>query len=390
MDILNTAFGRLHLVRSPHKPSNVKAAANLRAWDAADELLLDYLDDNKLVKNTDRVLIINDGFGALACSLATYHPCSWNDSSVSLNAATHNYASNDLGNGQHKILEKLASTTDFEGTADLVLIKVPKTLALLEHQLLALRGHITGETTIVAACMVKYLEKSYLQLFEKIIGDTSVSLAVKKARLIFPTVDQERKPYQSPYPVKVDIDELGISTINYANVFSREKLDIGSRFFIENMKNLPATRSIIDLGCGNGVLGIVAKRLFPAAKITFVDESYMAIASAKASFEHFIGSMITPEYLCNFVVSDSLDQAGNEKVELVLCNPPFHQNNTVGDDIAWKMFTQSKHILTQGGRIWIVGNRHLNYHLKLKQLFGNCRNVASNKKFVILEAINQP
>lgn len=389
MEILSTKFGSLRLVRSPQASTNVKAAANLRAWDAADELLLKYLADNKLPEKPGRLLIINDSFGALACSLAAYQPCSWNDSSVSLKAAARNYVANDLRSRQTNTLETLASTSDFVGNADLVLIKIPKTLALLEHQLIALQGHISDETIIIGASMVKYLEKSYLQLFEKIIGETSVSLAAKKARLVFSAVDVGKKPYNSPYPIKVDIDELGISTINYANVFSRGKLDIGSRFFIDQLENLPTAHSIIDLGCGNGVLGIVAKRFFPDAKITFIDESYMAIASAKASFENFIGGAITAEHNCDFVVSDSLDQVDSEKVELVLCNPPFHQNNTVGDEIAWKMFTQSKDILTRGGRIWIVGNRHLNYHIKLKRLFGNCRIVASNKKFVVLESINQ-
>ena len=388
MDILSTAFGSIRLVRSSSALHNTKAANNLRAWDAADELLLAYLADNELPKNTGRLLIINDNFGALSCSLSQYNPCSWSDSSVSLAAAKYNYAANDLGNSPANPLKTLASTSDFVGNADVVLIKIPKTLALLEHQLMSLRKNITEKTIIIGAGMVKYLETSYLQLFEKIIGGTSVSLAKKKARLIFSTVDQTRRPGPSPYPIKVAIDEFDLSTINYANVFSREKLDIGSRFFIEHMKSLPAASSIIDLGCGNGILGIVAKRLYPTAKITFIDESYMAIASAKASLEHYLGGIITPEHRCDFVVSNSLDQANGEPVELVLCNPPFHQNNTIGDEIASKMFIQSKRILINGGRIRIVGNRHLNYHIALKRLFGNCRTIANNKKFVILEAIN--
>ncbi|MEW8020449.1 MAG: methyltransferase [Candidatus Sedimenticola endophacoides] len=37
----------------------------------------------------------------------------------------------------------------------------------------------------------------------------------------------------------------------------------------------------------------------------------------------------------------------------------------------------------------MVGNRHLNYHVKLKRLFGNLRQVAANPKFVVLEAIRE-
>jgi 16S rRNA (guanine1207-N2)-methyltransferase len=39
-----------------------------------------------------------------------------------------------------------------------------------------------------------------------------------------------------------------------------------------------------------------------------------------------------------------------------------------------------------GGILHVVGNRHLGYHIKLKRLFGNCKTIASNGKFVILQA----
>ncbi|WP_440495178.1 methyltransferase, partial [Serratia sarumanii] len=51
------------------------------------------------------------------------------------------------------------------------------------------------------------------------------------------------------------------------------------------------------------------------------------------------------------------------------------------------MFCDAKRCLQVGGELRIVGNRHLDYHQKLKRLFGNCTLVASNKKFVILRAV---
>jgi 16S rRNA G1207 methylase RsmC len=50
------------------------------------------------------------------------------------------------------------------------------------------------------------------------------------------------------------------------------------------------------------------------------------------------------------------------------------------------MFQHSKQQLNRGGELWVVGNRHLSYHIKLKRLFGNVRTIASNKKFVVLAA----
>ncbi|KEA38937.1 hypothetical protein CR64_37790 [Pseudomonas aeruginosa] len=42
--------------------------------------------------------------------------------------------------------------------------------------------------------------------------------------------------------------------------------------------------------------------------------------------------------------------------------------------------------LAAGGELWIVGNRHLGYHAKLKRLFRGVEQVAANPKFVILKA----
>jgi 23S rRNA (guanine1835-N2)-methyltransferase len=56
----------------------------------------------------------------------------------------------------------------------------------------------------------------------------------------------------------------------------------------------------------------------------------------------------------------------------VLNNPPFHENHAIGDATAWQMFTESRDWLQPGGELWVVGNRHLAYHAKLKRRFGKC------------------
>jgi len=72
--------------------------------------------------------------------------------------------------------------------------------------------------------------------------------------------------------------------------------------------------------------------------------------------------------------------------DLGLCNPPFHQGEAITDHIAWQMFLDARRRLKDGGILHIVGNRHLAYHVKLQRLFKNCTTVASNGKFVILQA----
>ena len=84
---------------------------------------------------------------------------------------------------------------------------------------------------------------------------------------------------------------------------------------------------------------------------------------------------------------DGLAEQAPDSLDLVLCNPPFHQQQMVGDFLAWRMFQQARVALVTGGELWIVGNRHLGYHAKLKRLFRGVEQVAATPKFVVLKAI---
>lgn len=136
------------------------------------------------------------------------------------------------------------------------------------------------------------------------------------------------------------------------------------------------------MGCGNGIIGIATAMQNPG-HITFVDESHMAVASAQASW--LANDM--NEAQASFKVNDALQGFAANSADCVLCNPPFHQQTTVGDQIAQRMFRDAKQVLKPGGEFRVIGNRHLGYHGLMKKLFGNCTLVASNSKFVVLSSI---
>ncbi|HAQ88415.1 MAG TPA: 50S rRNA methyltransferase, partial [Pseudomonas sp.] len=71
-----------------------------------------------------------------------------------------------------------------QGPFDRVLIRVPKTLALLEEQLIRLHGQLAPGAQVIAAAMIKHLPRAAGDLLEKYIGPVQASLAVKKARLL--------------------------------------------------------------------------------------------------------------------------------------------------------------------------------------------------------------
>jgi 16S rRNA G1207 methylase RsmC len=374
LETLSSPFGSYSLQRLP-----LRSKETLRAWDAGDEYLLQALSDVDKAPNEDaKVLIINDQFGALATSLNKYDVTCWGDSYLGELSTVHNFAINNIDS--NAIL--IASTDQPNGLFNVVIIKVPKTLALLEQQLITLQSHIDSHTTIIAGGMVKNIHNSTIALFKKYIGATVTSLAKKKARLIYPSY-ASKSGAKSPYPTDYLDETTGLMLSNNANVFSRENLDIGARFMLEQFEQLPPSKNIVDLGCGNGVLGVMAKKSLPECKVTFIDESYMALDSAKTNYI----AAIANDSDASFVIADSLTGLALDKPDLILCNPPFHQHNTVGDHIAWRMISQSYKALKRGGQLWVIGNRQLSYHSKIERLFGNCETIAANKKFVVLVGV---
>jgi 16S rRNA (guanine1207-N2)-methyltransferase len=372
MPLLTTPFAELDLIRQPEQSDEP-----LQAFDAADEYLLNHVAEQGLTLQT-RMLILNDSFGALAVSLAPHAAVfSSTDSFLGVQALEKNL----VRNGQSfDAVPLIPASEPLTGPFDWVLIRVPKTLALLEEQLIRLQGQLAPGAKVVAAGMVKHLPRSAGELMEEYIGPVQASLAVKKARLLFCT--PQSKTFQpSPFPTRYTLDEPKIELINHANVFCRDGLDIGTRAFLPHLpKNLGAAR-VADLGCGNGVLAIASALANPDAHYTLVDESFMAVQSAQENWQLALGDR-------EAVIRAGDGLAGQEpdSLDVVLCNPPFHQQQVVGDFLAWRMFQQARSALVTGGALYIVGNRHLGYHSKLARLFRGVEQVAATPKFVILKA----
>ena len=405
---MNTDFifadRQFSLIRYPEKHQHV----SLQAWDSADELLIEHIEtllsEESLSigssENDGSMMIFNDDFGALGCWFAHLAPYWVSDSYISLRSLCENLKANQLLNAPdadttsepHTApLQTLTSVQSLtfkpEKAPRLVVLKVPRALALLEQQLIDLQKYVTPNTRIVATGKVKAITKSVLNLFERYIGPTTTSLAKKKSRLIFATPRESLKLADSPYPTRWQCKSTTGTTLtidNLANTFARQSLDIGARIMLENM-TVSANDVVVDLGCGNGILGVNALSLAPNAKVIFVDESYMALESARLNvLNNFPDSIEQCEFVASNCLETLLNRNNKPAVTKILCNPPFHQQNAITDHIAWQMFTDSRDLLMRSGHLVVVGNRHLDYHIKLKKLFGGAKVLASDKKFVIL------
>ena len=351
--------------------------SSLKAWNAADEYLFDWLKEQNLpfASNT---LIINDQFGALSCGLNSYQPYCWNDSFLSRTAIQTNIKLNSLSSKpifidqcEHFIPEYLVF--------DLVVIRIPKHNSLLEFQLHTIKKHLHKNTIIVSAGMSKEIHKSNLKIYELIIGETKTSLAKKKARLIFTKV-QNLSPNERAFNALVSQykeERFGIKVTGLAGVFSRNKLDIGSRILLNYMPKTQAKQKLIDLGCGTGVLGTCAAIINSELEVTFTDESWLAVESAKRTFKNNCTSE------ANYLVTNVLEGLENNHYNYILCNPPFHQQSVQTLAIANEMFKQASEKLVSSGELRVVANRHLNYNNYLTRYFSQVKIISKDPKFII-------
>ncbi|MFH8369419.1 methyltransferase [Streptomyces sp. NPDC018031] len=387
MNRFTTSWGAFELARFPEDPRD-----RLRAWDASDTYLLEHLKGTG-AEPTDlsgTVVVVGDRWGALAVALAGHRPVQITDSFLAQQATRANLLRNGIG-GAAEAPVRLRSVLDAPPERiDVLLVRVPKSLALLEDQLRRLAPAVHPGTVVVGTGMVTEIHTSTLKLFERILGPTRTSLAVRKARLIFCTPDPGRSPSPSPWPHRYSLPEdtgevAGLTVTNHAGIFCAERLDIGTRFFLRHLPRRHGARRVVDLGCGNGVVGMAAALADPRAEVTFIDESFAAVASAEATFRANLG----PERAAEFLVADGLSGAAAGSVDLVLNNPPFHSHQATTAATAHRMFRDSRRALRSGGELWVVGNRHLGYHVQLRRLFGGCEVVASDPKFVILRAVKR-
>ena len=369
-----SALGEVLLERRP-----ATADANLLAWDAADALLLEQFAATA-ASGLDRVLVLNDSFGALAVSLNEWEPTSWTDSAISERATADNLA----GNGVAGSVTSLPYTSSPGAGFDAVIWRLPRSNDLLRHQAAMLRSVIDPHTRVWAGGMDKHLPPRSREVLEQ-LGPVTTLPGRKKAHVFTLRLDVRLPVPPEPAPPRFAAPEFGLELRGGPNVFSSDRLDLGTRLLADQLIQLPTASRIADLGCGSGVLGIVAQRHQPEASVHFFDESYQAIATARDNY-----AANCPDGAAAFSVDDGLSGYDGEHFDVIVCNPPFHQHHVVGDEIAWQMFQHSRAHLRVGGELWVVGNRHLGYHAKLARLFGGTRTLGSNPKFVALVATRKP
>ena len=128
-----------------------------------------------------------------------------------------------------------------------------------------------------------------------------------------------------------------------AGVFSKTGIDFGTRLLIETVE-VTDGYTILDLGCGYGVVGIVLGAETSRGTITFADINERAVMLARKNCQrHRITN-------ASFFVSDGFQELPGQKFQHIVLNPPIR----AGKAKIYSLFNDAADYLEPAGVFWIV------------------------------------
>lgn len=173
--------------------------------------------------------------------------------------------------------------------------------------------------------------------------------------------------------IKIIIKEVGLQFDTNDKVFSPSAIDKGTLAMLAEVEFFP-TDKVLDLGCGYGVVGILAAKMIGEDNVVMCDISEEAIRLAKKNAEHNLVGKV------NIVQSNGFEHIRENDFTIILSNPPYHTDFSVA-----KSFIENSFIrLILGGKLLMVTKRFDWYKNKITSVFGGCKVIEKDGYFVFV------
>jgi 16S rRNA (guanine1207-N2)-methyltransferase len=357
---------------------------DLMAIDGTDRFLLDELPvlHADALRHPGAVTVVDDQFGVLTLGVISLHGASdvrvLQDSLVGERALEANAGTFGRRGFHHPQTDEEA----FEN-ARLVVMRLPKSNDRLDEIARAVARYAAPDVVLVAGGRTKHMTFSQNDVLRRSFADVSATRGRYRSRLLVAADPQRaaagRAASADPWPRRVPSSDLGFTVAAHGGVFAGTGLDQGTRVLLDVLDEaLPDARDVVDLGCGSGVLATAVARRRPGVHVVATDVSATAVASARLTADLAgVGDRVRT------VRADAGDELDEESADLVLCNPPFHDETAVTTDIAEEMFRHAASVLRPGGELWVVWNSHLRYRSLLERTVGPTRQVTRTPKFTV-------
>lgn len=265
--------------------------------------------------------------------------------------------------------------------ATLVVLRLPKSLAALDEVAEAVARWADPEVRLLGGGRVKHMSRGMNQVLSRHFRSVRASLGAQKSRVLIATGPLPSR--ESGYPVRHTDAELGLTVVAHGAAFGGPSVDLGTRFLLATLASLPAeARTVVDLGCGTGLLAVRAAKALPEARVLALDDSRSAVLSAAATAAaNGVSEQVEVRR------SHLMEGVPDRSVDLVLCNPPFHRGNARDSSVAFEMFTEAARTLMPAGQLWTVYNSHLPYLRSLRRLVGQTQVVSQSPGYTVTRSV---
>lgn len=164
------------------------------------------------------------------------------------------------------------------------------------------------------------------------------------------------------YEIMETVKEIPLRFRTHPDLFSPRSLDPGTLAMLSVAEFGPEEK-VLDLGCGYGLVGILAAKLIGRERVVMLDSDPLAVEYARANAErNGVGGV-------RVIRSNGFEALDETGFTLILSNPPYHTDFSVPKQFIEKGFNR----LQLGGRMMMVVKRAKWYENKLRAIFGGVR-----------------
>ncbi len=176
--------------------------------------------------------------------------------------------------------------------------------------------------------------------------------------------------------IKHNVNVSGIDLIfNTDNgVFSKAKVDFGTRLLLEVVSPLISKGNILDVGCGYGVIGIYFAKI--GFNVDMIDINKRALHLSEMNAKE-------NKVYCNIFESDIYSNV-NEKYDYIITNPPIR----AGKKVIYSILKDAKDYLKENGALYFVMRKNHGVKstvLELEKMY-NISILKKKNGFYIIEA----
>ena len=192
--------------------------------------------------------------------------------------------------------------------------------------------------------------------------------------------DQEPQSASKERTIQFEIYGKKISLVADNGVFSKNKVDEGSLYFLKTILPLNLGKKILDIGCGYGTIGLTIALFKDEASVDLADINTRALALCEMNARN-LDIKDRVKIINSDVYSNIKDQ-----YESIVVNPPIR----AGKIVTYAMYEGAKQRLIDGGCLYVVIRKAQGAESASKyieELFGNVEMLGRHKGYHVYRAM---